>query len=251
MLIETNEKLIHRNGLIAKYASILGMIILVAGFFVTIKWPTLASVSFGTLIVGFLLSQIGIHYQNRWGRSPRPDELLNAGLKGIGSKYSLYHYTTPVSHLLVGPAGVWVLFPKTQRGIITFEKGRWKQKGGGFLQMYLRAFAQEGLGRPDLEIGAEVETLRKYLVKVLPEEEMPEIQAALIFTNSQADLQIDEDAELPIPTLPLNKLKELIKKTAKGKPISMDKVAEIQNVLSGESEEEEEEEEVEEEEIQE
>jgi hypothetical protein len=241
MLIETNERLIHRNGLIAKYASILGMVVLLAGFLITIRWPELASISFATLIVGFLLSQVGIHYQNRWGRRPRPDELLNAALKGIGSKYALYHYTTPVSHLLIGPAGVWVLFPKAQRGVITFENGRWKQKGGGVLQAYLRLFAQEGLGRPDIEIGAEVESLRKYLAKLMPEESLPDIQAALIFMNAQAELRIDEDAELPIPTLYLNKLKELIKKTAKGKPISSDKVLELQKLLSTGNQTEEEE----------
>jgi hypothetical protein len=201
MIIETNERLIRRNSMIAKYASILGLIVLFAGFIITLRVPQYASLSFVALIIGFLLSQVGIHYQNRWGRRPRPDELLNAALKGMGGKYSLYHYTTPVSHLLVGPAGVWVLFPHAQRGVITFEKGRWRQKGGGPLQAYLRLFAQEGLGRPDLEIGAEVENIRKYLAKSLNEGGVPDIQAALIFTSPQADIQIAEDAEIPIPTL--------------------------------------------------
>jgi hypothetical protein len=127
--------------------------------------------------------------------------------------------------------------------VITFEKGRWRQKGGGPLQAYLRLFAQEGLGRPDLEIGAEVENIRKYLAKSLNEGGVPDIQAALIFTSPQADIQIAEDAEIPIPTLPLSKLKELIKKAAKAKPISPDKVSELQRLLTaGEPVEEEEEE---------
>ena len=245
MIIETNDRLIRRNSAIAKYASILGLIVLAAGFIITLRIPQYASLSFVALIIGFLLSQVGIHYQNRWGRRPRPDELLNAALKGMGGKYSLYHYTTPVSHLLVGPAGVWILFPHSQRGVITYEKGRWKQKGGGPLQVYLRLFAQEGLGRPDLEIGAEIANLRKYLATLLPEEGLPEIQAALIFTSADADIQIGEDVELPIPTITLPKLKELIKKAAKGKPISSDKMSEIQHLLTASEEpiEEEEEEE--------
>ena len=58
----------------------------------------------------------------------------------------------PTAHLLVGPVGVWVLMPRHQAGRITYDenKNRWRQKGGNF---YLKIFAQENLGRPDLEIG--------------------------------------------------------------------------------------------------
>src|SRR4030065_43049 len=77
-------------------------------------------------------------------------------------------------------AAIWVLIPRYQRGTITYEKGRWRQKGGN---LYLKIFAQEGLGRPDLEIGGEVEAVTRYLKKLLPEREFPQIQAALIFTT--------------------------------------------------------------------
>lgn len=239
MHIETNQKLIRRNAMIARYASIIGLLVLIAGMVVSFTRPALVSISFAALIIGFLLSQLGIYYTTRWGRQPRPDQLLNQALKGLDQKYHLYHYTTPVSHLLVGPAGVWVLFPRPQRGVITYQKGRWRQKGGGVLQAYMRIFAQEGLGRPDVEIGSEVQNLYKYLEKKLGAENVPEIQAALIFVNERAEIQLDEADPPPIPTIYLSKLKELIRKTAKGKPISMDKVQQIQQLFStGEATEE-------------
>lgn len=237
MQIITNDKLIRRNRTIARYASIVGLIVLIGGMIVSFTKPELVIISFAALIMGFLLSQVGMYFTNRWGREPRPDQSLNQGLKGLDNKYTLYHYTSPVPHLLVGPAGVWVLLPKHQRGMITYERGRWRQKGGGLLQSYLRIFAQEGIGRPDLEIASEVDSLESYLKKNLPENDDIPIQAAIVFTSDKADLQISEGVETPVPTLYVNKLKEFIRKSAKNKPISQEKIQTVQRLLNPEESE--------------
>ena len=231
MQIITNEKLIRRNRTIARYSSIIGLLILVGGMIISFTQPSLIVISFASLIVGFLLSQVGMYYTNRWGREPRPDQMLNRALKGLDNKYTIYHFTSPVAHLLIGPAGLWVLFPRHQKGLITYERGRWRQRGGGLLQGYMRIFAQEGLGRPDLEIAGDVQNLQNYLEKTMPSEEIPPIQAALIFINDKAEIHISEGEEPPCPTLPLNKLKELIRKTAKSKPIAFDKIQEVIQAL--------------------
>lgn len=230
MNIYTNEKIIKRNTQIARYSSMGGLVVLILGMVVSFGKPELVSVSFGALLIGFILSQVGIFYTNRWGRRPRPDELLNKALKGLDGRYSVYHYLTPVAHLLVGPSGVWVLLVRHQRGEITFAKGRWKQRGGGFMQTYLRLFAQEGLGRPDLEIPAEIESAQKYLREKLGEGELPDIQAALVFFNDKAELKFDNEAP-SAPTLMVGDLKDFIRKTAKGKPISAERAAAIQGSL--------------------
>ncbi|HAV76072.1 MAG TPA: hypothetical protein DCX53_01825, partial [Anaerolineae bacterium] len=65
------------------------------------------------------------------------DEKLDAGLKGLQNEFVIYHYKAPASHLLIGPAGVWVLLPFHQRGQVTYKKNRWRNSGGGFLQGYM------------------------------------------------------------------------------------------------------------------
>ncbi len=81
-------------------------------------------------------------------------------------------------------AGLWVIVPFYQVGKIVYEKGRWKQKGGGFMQRYLRAFAQEGIGRPDLEVPAEVQAINRFIKKRLPDEmDVPDANIALVFTK--------------------------------------------------------------------
>jgi hypothetical protein len=125
-----------------------------------------------------------------------------------------------------------VLLPRNQRGTITFERGRWKQRGGGLMMSYLKMFAQEGIGRPDLEVAGDLESVERYLKKLTGEESVPPIQAALVFTSEKADIQIDEESNPPAPALPITKVKEFMRKSAKSKPISFEKVQQIQSLIS-------------------
>ncbi|MEA3352151.1 MAG: nuclease-related domain-containing protein [Chloroflexota bacterium] len=229
MNIIRNEKTIKRNAQIGKITSIVSLAVLGGGMYITFKQPDKVSLALTALLVGFLLSQVGIYFTNRWGRSPRPDEQVDTALKGFNKQYSLYHYITPASHVLVGPAGVWVIITKSISGTITYdsEKGRWKKKGGGLLSIYLKIFAQESIGRPDLEISSETEALQRYLVKQLPDREIP-IRATLVFTHPDVDVQV---ADAPNPTLHAKKLKDYLRKAAKGNPISSNDVEAVQEVL--------------------
>jgi hypothetical protein len=228
MNIISNEPAIRRNARIAQFTGLAGLIVLLVGIFLFFTPPEQFAIIWATVLVGFILSQIGIYFTNRWGRRPRPDEHLNLALKGLEGSYSIYHYVTPTSHLLVGPAGVWVLLPRYQRGKITYEKNRWRQRGGGFFLAYMKIFGQEGLGRPDLEIEAETESIRNYLAQKLPEDEIPEIQAALVFTDERAELDVND---APIPTIYAKKLKEVIRKATKNKPLTNEKVRLIQQAI--------------------
>jgi hypothetical protein len=228
MKIIKNEKMIKRNSRIGQFSSLGGLLILGVGMYISFAKPEMISTAWAALLVGFLISQIGLYFGNRWGRSPRPDELLDEALKGLDDRFAIYHYKTPVSHLLVGPAGIWLLFPKHQRGKITYEKNRWKQRGGGVVQGYLRLFGQEGLGRPDLEIAAESESLKRYLLKNQPDLELPDFQAALVFTSDAADIEV---ADAPYPSIPAKKLKDLIRKTQKEKGLSTTRLQQIVEFL--------------------
>jgi hypothetical protein len=228
MKINTNEPLIKRNGRYGQVATVAGLLILVGGMVISFIFPAYASLAWVALLVGFALSQIGLYFGNRWGRHPRPDELIDQGLKGLNDQYSIYHYMAPAAHLLVGPSGIWVLMPYYQSGKIVYEKGRLKQKGGSVMQRYLRLFAQEGLGRPDMDANAEIQALAKYLKKQLPDKELPQLQAALVFTSERAELEV---GDCPILILPLKKLKETLRKAAKDKPITPEQIEEINSLF--------------------
>ncbi len=211
MIIVRNERLVKRNNRIGTYAGILSIIVLGGGMYISFKFPDLISWSIIALASGFTLSQIGISYSNRFGRSPRPDETLDSALKGLDNQYALYHYQSPVTHLLVGPAGIWILFPFPQKGKIIFneKKGRWKKVGGN---AYLKFFAQDNIGNPDKEITSSTNRLQKSLTKI-PDFEVPEIRSALVFSDENAIVEADN---APVPTLHARQLKKLIRKEAKG-----------------------------------
>jgi hypothetical protein len=231
MKIIKNEKLIKRNGLIGQWTSIGALVVLAGGMWMSFANSAnakMVSYSLIALVVGFLLTQVGMYMGNRWGRSPRPDESLDAALKGLPGDYTIYHFVTPAAHLLVGPAGVWALIPYRQRGVVKYIKNRWRVVGGGFLQAYMSIFGQEGIGRPDLESESEINAMRKLLGKTLNEGELPNVQVVLIFMHEGAELQV-EDA--PIPALKLKQLKDFMRQRAKEKPISAMQLAAIKSAL--------------------
>jgi hypothetical protein len=231
MKIIKNEKLIQRNGKIGGWVQLAAMAVLAVGLYISFTKPELFSYSIASLILGFIMSQIGMYMAIRWGRSPRPDEQLDASLKGLSNEFNIYHYSTPASHLLVGPSGLWILLPYHQRGKIYYEKNRWKLKGGGFVQGYMRIFGQEGLGRPDLDAENEVQTLRKFFAKKMDELEIPEIKPILVFTTDDLELV---PGDSPIPAIKLKQLKEYMRQNAKNRLWNTDQVNKITESLSAE-----------------
>jgi hypothetical protein len=232
MKIIRNEKLIKRNAIIGQLTSLLSLAILGGGMYVSFKRPELFTVSVGALLIGFLMSQVGIYFGNRWGRSPRPDEILDEGLKGLPDTFTFYHYATPAANLLVGPAGVWVVEPYHQRGEIVYTGKRWKIKGGGFAQSYMRIFGQENVSRPDLDAGAEAERVKRLLKKRgVAEEQIPPILGVLVFTSELADVHADD---APVPTLHVKKLKGFMRKQIKESPLTPKEITLVNNALANE-----------------
>jgi hypothetical protein len=223
-----NEKLIKRNSQIGQYTSLGALVILGGGMYISFSKPELFSYSLIALVLGFMLTQVGMYFGNRFGRSPRPDEILDAGLKGLPGDFTMYHYVTPVSHLLVGPAGIWVIIPMRQRGKVSYVKNRWKLTGGGFAQSYMSIFGQEGLGRPDLDVQNEVYTAAKFLGQKMNETEVPEVQGILVFTHDEIEIEPNDS---PVPAVPLKKLKEFMRQKAKEQLLSIDKIKQISELL--------------------
>jgi hypothetical protein len=93
----------------------------------------------------------------------------------------------------------------------------------------MRLFGQESVGRPDIEIDSEINSLRKYLAKQTDESEIPDIKALIVFTSD--DIEIDA-ADAPIPTLKVRQLKDFMRQKAKEKAISPKTLNDIKTALS-------------------
>jgi hypothetical protein len=228
MKVYSNDKLIKRNGKLGNIFSIGSLVILGIGFYFSFKdqgTVLYLTLTYACLILGFLLFQVGNYFVNRWGRSPRPDEQLSQALKGLDDKYSLYHFTTGVAHLLVGPAGVIALLPYNQNGTITYDesKNAWRQHGGNF---FMKVFGQEGLGRPVSDAKYAKEDLDKYLGKHGAKDYADKTSSLLVFTNEKADIK-GEGSPVPYTTTP--KLKDYLRRKAKENPINADSIISVIN----------------------
>jgi hypothetical protein len=238
MKIVINHKLIKTRRLIGQITTVSALVTLGVGLVISFKAENtqtdLLTYSFLCLIVGFILSQIGIYFSSRWGRSPRPDETISQSLKGLDNKYTLYHYSSPVSHLLLGPAGIWVLLPYFQAGHIIYneERGKWQQKGGNW---FLKFFGQENLGRPDQDAISGIRSIKNYVTKNAPSVDITDPNIVLVFTNNKANIDANN---APIPTLAVSKLKDFIRRQAKQEPAQSDLIKEIKAILPVPSEEE-------------
>lgn len=226
MKIVSNAKKIKRNYKIGLYTSLGSLVFLFIAVGLTITGNVnLTSYSFAAMLAGLLLSQVGVYFANRFGKSPRVDERITQGLKGLDDRYTLYHYITPAPHLLTGPSGVWVLVPQYHPGKISYEKNRYRQQGVG---LFSRLVGQEALGRPELEAQSFQQDVEKYLKQSVGEEELPPVRSLIVFTNPKASVQVQE---APIPTLHVEKLKDFIRRATKDMAVDMKTVQKVQEAL--------------------
>ncbi|NTW43037.1 MAG: hypothetical protein HGB14_01080 [Anaerolineaceae bacterium] len=174
--------------------------------------PTMINVYFGLMIVGVFISSVGSHLTSRYGRSPRPDELLDKAFKGLDDKFSILHYKSSIAHLMIGPAGLWSLIPSYVDGVISYNKYKkmWVRKGGSFINKFL---SREAFGRPDKELIQNQKDLQKIL-KSIGYDDKVVLKCAVILLNKNTIVE-ENDNESEILILPFEKAKEKFRKLSK------------------------------------
>ena len=202
-----NEKLIKHNKTIGNVTSVGGIAILAAGLILNINpTPLRTMISFGALIVGFIVAQISTYYVTRFSRSPRFDEIMANNLSKLNNEYTFYVYSSPIPMLLVGPNGLWIHIPVTASGEIYFDK-KWRQRGGSFL---LKFFGQENIGKPAMDVGSNEKQILSLLEQHLNEDEVPPIRSILVSLHPKAVIGDVENA--PTPILEADALRRYIRK---------------------------------------
>jgi len=213
----------------AQYTLYLSLALLVVGFIWSIRNtdPDKALIGWIILIPSFFLVQLSIYMANKWGKSPRPDEIISQSLKGLNDDYTFYNYTTAVPHLLVGPQGMWIINPYYHKGEISFdnEKSRYHQKGGaGIIGEY---FGQEGLPRITKEAQNLIHDLESDLRKKAIKHSIA-IKLVNVFYSDQAKII---GKNFPFSTLKAEKLKSFIRREAKKNQLSSGEIQSICGAL--------------------
>jgi hypothetical protein len=229
MKIVLNEKLVKRNKVMTQVTFFGALAVLVMGFIIMMQSGTYLSMMLAVvaLFAGYILSRINIRLTNQWNRSPRPDEAVTAALKGLGEKYTLYHYSSPASHMLVGQSGVWVILPFDQDGKISYvkEKDKWVFTQNG--SFFHRLFTPETIGDPNKELAEELKRLNKWLKEIeLPN--IPEPRTLLVFLHDKTvlDAQGYSNAAMKV-----DKIKDYLRKQVITRPEQLTALTQIQDIL--------------------
>ena len=228
MQVTTNEKYIRRRSKLGTYASLGGLGVLVAGFVASFQ-QNLIWVSLIAIVLGFILAQYGNYSLRRWGRSPRPDEIIEAALKGFDDRFHYYAWSLPMPYVLLSPQGVYIFIVRDQSGQITVNGSQWKSKFN--ISKLLMAFASEGLGNPTSEAQDNAGRLATWIKGKLPNF-AGTVQPVIVFTDPRAQLQISEPI---VPVMEPKELKKWLRGAGKGDFLKTAEFKALEQILSAEA----------------
>jgi hypothetical protein len=214
MVILRDEEYMAKQKKRSQQASLVGFVFLLGGFvLVFINVQNLILFQLVALLIGFGLSQYGIYLAHRFGRSPRPDEVLDDAVKNVARDSRMYHYVLPAPHVLLTKAGPIVFVLKYQTGNIVAEGDNWRQAGIGFR----RFFGQEGLGNPTKEADKAVSALAGYINQHAPELDEVLIAPMIVFTSK--NIKNLDVTDSNIPAMHFSKVKGFLKQKGITKPL--------------------------------
>ncbi len=181
-----NQGLVRRNRSLGRWMMFGGLGASLIAVVISFVAPLYIFIALGLMLAGGLISQIGTALYNRFGRSPRLDELIDESLKGLDDRFGLFHYLLGSRHVILGPSGALAIIPRAERGEITFEDGRW------FHTPPKRRFPLRTRRRElkDLipESQRDIRRLGRALARQLPDHDPIHIDALVIFLSDDAQL---------------------------------------------------------------
>ncbi len=227
MKIIENTKLINRNKKLAKYTSYATFGFIAISFYFNTKKDTTSMIfMLVALLLCMITWQISMYFTARWGAKVNPYEMVTSALKGLDDKYTLYHFSTPVSHLLASPNGLWIILPELAGGKITYSNGKWKQKGAN---AFLKIFGQDSIGRPDAESQLEINDLNRALDKNGIQIDPKLIKPLALFFNKKAELSV---SDAPVACIASDKAKEYLRKQPKSISLTADQLDSLKSILT-------------------
>lgn len=182
MIVLRDESRVARMARLGQITSLVGLGVLILGLLIIfIAEGNLVFVyQLIALAVGFGLSQVGLYFNHRYGRKPRPDQVLDGAVGKFARKDGrLYHFELPADSVLLLPSAVIVFITKFQNGKIVAEGDSWKQTGIGMRG----TIGQERLGNPAKDADQAMAKMRAFIAKSAPSAVDAPIFPVIVFTS--------------------------------------------------------------------
>jgi hypothetical protein len=230
MQIVTNTKLVESRGKLGKRLPWIGLFGVFGAVFMVLR-PELELWSLPVMILGFVLTNVGMFYFNRYVRPPLPHDVLEKELKGLDNRYRLFNFLGPVDHVLITPTGVLAITVRRMGGDIRCTGEKWSMKTG--LLDKLRFFSEDQLGNPSYDLRRDVSKVQKLMEAGLPDaqgEKPVPIGGFVFFSSPDVNLSLED---ISVRVLNTKNMKDYLRKLATGERISPARAEAIAKVLGG------------------
>lgn len=207
MRLIANEQQIKTRTRMGEIAPLLGLGLLALGTVFAFMKPEWSWITLLAVWIGFVASLIGGYLGGRYLGPLAHHKKVPEALKGLENSFTLLVYKTPAPFVVVDGGGLTTIMVRGQTGQIAFQDGKWhhKEKMG-----WLKRFAgQESLGRPDQLASLEVEDLRRFLRKRLPEGVEIPVRPVILFIHPDAVVEAEGS---PVPVFRTAELKRWLRK---------------------------------------
>ena len=206
MKIFINKPKVNARARLSNFASVGGLILLLASVVIPLFLPSWASAAYVLMIAGMGVAMVGIYFANRWVRKPRPEESLAKALNSFGDNYFLYHYPLlPCDHLLLTPTGVIVLEVVNLAGNFSYKNGKWKE--AMTIGRALRYIVEDRVSNPIHAAQQAVQELEDLLSKECNLDSSIFIRPMVVFAHPLVQLEVENP---PFPVCRVEKLKKQI-----------------------------------------
>lgn len=197
MRVVTNEAHVARNRKISHALFFISLAGMVGGFLYSINSDatTANQISCFILPILLLLTLTSVRMANNWIREPRPETVLAETFKGMGNKYTLFHYLLPAPHVLIGPEGVFTLTTLWHEKRYSVSGRKW-HGDGGLLQRLLGYMRQDLLGNPFQEAEFQAQQVQRLVDKIAPDSDI-DVQPLVVFFSPKVEVDI-EDPVIPV-----------------------------------------------------
>lgn len=203
MRVVTNKKLARRNRQITTYlffgtfgALILGFIFINSSL-VTGETPStlIILVQAAVLPVAFILTIVSVRMTNLWARSPRPEDAIADGLKGLSNKSILYnYYHFPARHVLVCPQGVFAIVTRWHDQKFAVSDGKFVSRKN-MISKFFSALRFDGVGRPFADAERAKNQVASALESIAPD---IEVQSLIVFIDPSAEIEVEGKLKVPV-----------------------------------------------------
>lgn len=222
-----NETLVTRYRRIGVWMTLSGLCIIFAGAVSYFIRSDMLAIAVAIMFVGGVIAQFGTSFQNRFGRTPRADELIDQSIKGLNENFAIFHYYAGASHALFTPYQAYALIPRFEDGEIWYEDGLWKHQPlpGRFAFSNPRERVIRSIER---EANTEASRLRRFLLDYMDHLIEIDIDPVVIFVSNDANVA-SGDATLKL--VHRKKIKGLLKQETGPRKISSEDLDHMKEIF--------------------